>query len=332
MHADRLGRAALAAIVGALLISVFFSGCTARKEYNTTSVTNQIFNEVEWIENLSNVSSNQTINQATDNQAISNKPAAENQTASNKSGPLVYEGNGFYGVRGCATIKESGKYRLRNNISMSDSCFVIKSDNVDFDCLGHSITGVSRGYAFYVEPPSGERFVNVSISGCVIKGPLVGISAMYIDNIKLERNEIYEAGNGIVLQSAINARIIGNTMSGCPRSMALFYCSYCNISLNTFEKDSMGVMYFSPVGGITTANTFNNSHLWVQSGKGLEIYANRFIGSYISFDSGQTNVVVKENSFSNLPNSTRPIQGSNAVDGGGNECEAPGNYSGIKCS
>jgi hypothetical protein len=335
----------LAAIVGVLLISVFFSGCTARKEYNTTSLTNQIFNEIEGIENLSN-SSTQNL-------------------------PLQggYERYGKYHITECGTIDKPGTYILDGDIidnrpscllnkvngsvilTCTNQCLSIESDNVEILCIGHSIiSNISNGTYWGDIPISGSKLSNLHIAGCKIYGG----TALQFSGLKdsvIEFNDVYSR-DGISLGTSRNVTIQFNNISynfaevGSIGEGLVLYNSYNNtIKDNEFLNVDVAIVNDTGSSFISNKmhnNTFQLGPAWPKNPSvylinNTIVSMNRFYN--VTFYLKWANNVFF--SYNKLTNSTVyniknvfycPDQG--LKDGGGNQCTGNmgSSFCGVKCN
>jgi len=352
-RSDRTGRITLAlffVLFLSLFVSVFFSGCTAKKEYNTTSVTTQIFNEIEAVENLS--SSNN----------IQNFPSQSN-----------YGKYGTYHIKECGTIDKPGTYILDgdivdneddctsyrvNGLVMStcrNKCLSIESDNVEIFCMGHSIiSNISNGTDSADIPIVGGRngpLSHLHIAGCKIYGGTALLIYGLNDSV-IELNDIYSRDGIILSHASSNVTIQFNNISynfaedRFNGNGLVIYNSHNNtIKDNEFLNDNIGIL--NDTGSSFISNKIHNSEFqlgpaWPRDPSAYLVNntlvaMNRFYN--VTFYLKWANTVFF--SYNKLTNSSIynskglaycPDQG--LKDGGGNQCseDMGSNFCGVKCN
>ena len=113
-------------------------------------------------------------------------------------------------IDSCQLITES--VVLTENITGLDrTCFIIKTDNVTFDCQGHSISGTGRtrsARGFHL-----NRAKGITIKNCEISGFANGINLFYGEHIQLENIIANENTVGVNVNRGKGNHIENSTMN-----------------------------------------------------------------------------------------------------------------------
>ncbi|MDA3856577.1 MAG: right-handed parallel beta-helix repeat-containing protein [Candidatus Woesearchaeota archaeon] len=118
----------------------------------------------------------------------------------------VLDNNNLSNLNRSATLINPVSYFMdTDNFVSNTHGYVIKSDNVSLDCQGYEVHSLTSGtnYGISVTSSSGNEYVDINISNCVISGFFRGIRFDYVDNssiinVSLNNNNL----NGLDLDNS----------------------------------------------------------------------------------------------------------------------------------
>jgi len=183
----------------------------------------------------------------------------------------------------CANITSPGIYYLTYDVYNDVSgkvCFRILSDDVIFNCLGHTIEGRSDNTGI-----KSEGYNNITITNCTIKNTIIDISNAH--GVRVYGNVFYSdsAGGTIThyLSNAIDIKFYNNTLkavtSGSARAEVYFSIDDTN---NTEIYNNLFITYNTTA--ITNATYTGNSPIvdiiFHYHGRNLSIHDNIGITDY----------------------------------------------------
>ena len=187
-----------------------------------------------------------------------------------------------YPVNNCTTISYPGSYALSSGIKASGSCFSIRTSNVSFSCGGKNILGTNSGTAFTVLGRD-----NVTISDCSINKFATGIMSSNTMYLNLQRNNMTNVANGIVVKNSSLAEISNNKVNGFGSGYAYEFLNVNNSIMtgNGASAAVNGSSSFLVANSVSNLLSFNTANASAKYG---------FV-----FDSSPNNQVFNNSAFGN---------------------------------
>ncbi|MBX4212008.1 right-handed parallel beta-helix repeat-containing protein, partial [Candidatus Pacearchaeota archaeon] len=233
--------------------------------WNSTSVVNTTFREVNGTTNSTNISVT--------------LPRFDtyfwNYLAVDTAGNLAWNATNFtitYDpttlLNGCQNISSPGSYAMTRSLNNSDlgatGCFIINASNVDFDCKSFSIQNITlEASAIYV-----DTVENATIKNCKVRmAPGTegyGVRFSNSNNSLVLNTTATNTYHGIFFESGNNNRVNGSTINFNTEGITANDNTLLNISRSSLSSNTIGVkgsasVIFNTFGGHTTAISTSGS-------------------------------------------------------------------------
>ena len=129
---------------------------------------------------------------------------------------LPLAGTGDTNLSSCTIIATPGLFNLTDDIdNASDTCMIIRSSDVVFDCLGHYIDGEDTGDGIFVDGEYESEWSNITIGNCEIREFSRGMYVEYAQDSRFENITIYDnPSQGLSTSSTVNVNYTNITASG----------------------------------------------------------------------------------------------------------------------
>ena len=222
--------------------------------------------------------------------------------------------DGITQIYGCSVINSPGIYVLNNAIfgqpnrvaSWLDTCIVIRSSNVFFDCGGYGITSYLGGYgAPNPGATAGIAFDgsinNIKVMNCPISGYYYGVMTLHSYNDTIVNSTAYNSTYGFFVDYSRDIVFVNDTARN---NQIGFYMS--NNSRNTIATNSIAhsnsqsgfYAWTSPNNTLTGNTAYNNS----QAGFSLQSGSNNVVRGNAAYNNSQPGFVFLNSSNNTIEN------------------------------
>ena len=234
-----------------------------------------------------------------DDNIFTSCPQSICQNTSNTAGLFKFDVTHFttYSAQetGCGSIFTN--ITLNQNMSVNGSCFILKADNIFFDCNGFSIRGNGLGTLLNIS----DNLKDVTVRNCELKNSSISISIgknvnnsiisnVVADSVTLEKNDNFPSYNNIIQLSRIDSISEGSRFD----TISLIH--------NVISKS----LNITSPGGFLINNTINCS-IFCELGSQWTIINNTLINGIFSV---KGNDIIVNNTFIGTKVSTGIRQGS----------------------
>jgi len=211
-------------------------------------------------------------------------------------------------ISDCCLMNSSGVYTLTQNITTTDTCINITSNDIILNCDGFSLIGTASINGINV-----INTTNATIKNCYVLSFANGIILTGVSASNISNNTVYYNTLGINLEYSSSNIVMNNTARnntgwgvGEGAGIYLFSSSSNNVTNNTVYNDTQqGIyLYHGSNNNIVSGNAaYNNSYgigLAVTSDSNNITYNTAFNNSYaIYVSAGTSNVILKNAAYSN---------------------------------